>query len=191
MRKERFNNKMLDYSPRIIFFRRFNSSNISSRNELSPPPALGAPGCPPPPGAELGGPPPPDGAFGGPELGAFGGPDDGALGGPPPPDGAFGGPELGAFGGPPAPDGGEGKFDFLGGPELGAFGGPDDGALGGPPPPDDAFGGPPPEDGGVGAFAPADAAGAELAGAACLPLNKLNKVFAAVDFASPAGATTF
>jgi len=178
----------------MIFFNLFNSSNISSRKELKPPPASGAAagaaaGAAP---GGLGGPP----AEGGPlgllakAGGAEGGPD--ALGGPE--LGALGGPELGALGGPEGGNfGAAGKLPFCGGPLGGALGGPEGGlgALGGPEGGLGALGGP--------AAAAAGAAGADVkteaaAGAAAvsppLPLKRENKVLAAAVFAVPVVCAT-
>lgn len=161
----------LPYSPLIIFLRRFNSSSISSRKELNPPPALGAIA----------------GAAEGDAPGALGGPLEGAAGGP----GRFakvGGcvtPPLGAEGGAPLPGAGGnlgagGKPERFGGPPLeGEAGGdPLGGAVGGPPL-GGAFGAP--EIGGLGS--PIFALVVVGVAGALPPLNKLNSVLAAAVLA--------
>ncbi|TFG15382.1 MAG: hypothetical protein EU535_01790 [Promethearchaeota archaeon] len=181
---------MIYYSPRIIFFKRFSSSNISSLSELNPPPGLAATEVAADPGGD-------PGAAGGPIPGAAGGAAPGALGGPGllakagafTPGGAEGGaPDPGAggslgaggklppgFGGAP-PDGGLG-----GSPPGGAFGGaPPDGGLGGPPP-GGAFGGAPP--GKLGGPLAAAVGVPEGASCAPVPLSNENKVLAAAVFA--------
>jgi hypothetical protein len=174
----------------MIFFKRVNSSNISSLNELNPPPALGAAAGA---GAILAG------GLGGALLGA------GAAGGAPPGIGArlanegiFTPPSGGAAGGLPAVGGNLGAggspalfgipplLEADGGPELGADGGPLLGADGGPVregglPPDGADGGP----------LAAIAAGAADTSPAPPPESKLNNVPAAFCFALPGVATTF
>ena len=164
----------------MIFFKRFNSSNISSRKELNPPPVWGTltgAGAGAGAGAEID-----DGALGGlagtPVAGAAGG--VGLLAN----DGVWTTPLFGACGGPVPATGGNlgagGKLVRLGGPPVeGAFGGtPLAGLFGGPT---------------VGEEGGASIAGEALAiaGAAPgVPLNKLNNVLAAAVFAWPVEADT-
>lgn len=145
----------------MIFFKRFNSSSISSLKELNPPPGFGAiVGV--------------DGAVEGAAPGALGGPE-GAVGGP----GRFakvGGwvaPALGAVGGA-VPPGAGGSFGAGGKPVR--FGGPPAEDEAGTVPLGGAFGAP--AVGGLGSPILALAGVVDETGA-FPPLNKLNKVLAA------------
>jgi hypothetical protein len=179
------------YSPLMIFFNRFNSSSISSRKELSPPPGFGAVMEATGPGELTAA----GGCGGDPAAG-----DTGAVGGP----GLLTNvgdcvtPGLGAAGGGPPEVGGNfgaGGRLARGVPAVGAFGGPlDDGALGGPALP--VFLGGPPELGIAGATGAAGTVviggAAEIGGAGPPPLSKLNKVLAAAVFAEVSiGETSF
>ncbi len=156
------NFKYTYYSPRIIFFNRVNSSNISSLSELKPPPGWAAvAGAAAAPGV-LGGAP---GAAGGPGLFAKAG------------GFAAGAPEG-------APDPGVGGSFGAGGKLPARLGGPPpEGALGGPPP-EGALGGPPLAAAGAALGAPA-AGAAVVCSAPPDPLNKVNNVLAAAVLAAP------
>ena len=174
------NLKYIYYSPRIIFFNRVNSSNISSLSELKPPPGWAAVAG----AAEVfDGVPGALGAAGGPGLfanvGVFAA---GAAEGSPDP--GVGG-SFGAGGKSPARLGGPPPEGALGGPPPGgALGGPPPGGALGGPPPEGALGGPPLAAAGV-ALGAAAAEAATVSSAPPDPLNKVYNVLAAAVLAAP------